>query len=182
MQNFTSERNNLGKADTKKPLKLSGSHRFLENRFIKTTCFEDDLVNCFFENQGEQTIKHFNKEDPVKVFGKRRQLLSAEKFYTKTNFALKILEEKAISLCGQQVKTTGVPGVFYSEESSELKTGNLKITMEMFLSSVVDTFKRCLKFRTSQRERIFLMKIRTLQCEIQRLKIQSMIEISIKHC
>ena len=55
------------------------------------------------------------------------------------DFASDILEEKAISLCGQQVKTTGVPGVFYSKESSELKTGNLKITMEMFPSSVVDT-------------------------------------------
>ena len=58
------------------------------------------------------------------------------------DFAIEILEEKAISLCGQQVKTTGVPGVFYSEESSELKTGNLKITMEVFLSSLVDTLKR----------------------------------------
>ena len=71
-----------------------------------------------------------------------RPLLSAEKILHKNkyeDFALQILVEKAISLCGQQVKTTGVPGVFYSEESSELKTGNLKITMEMFLSSVVDT-------------------------------------------
>ena len=56
------------------------------------------------------------------------------------DFALEILEEKGTSLCGQQVKTIGVPGVLYSEESSELKTGNLKITIEMFLSSVFDTF------------------------------------------
>ena len=55
------------------------------------------------------------------------------------DFALEISEEKAISLCGQQVKTTAVPGVFYLEESSELKTGKLKITMDMFPSSVVDT-------------------------------------------
>ena len=60
------------------------------------------------------------------------------------------------------MKTTGVPGVFYSEESSELKTGNIKITMEMFLSSVVDT----LNFELLKERKIFLMKIRTLQCEI----------------
>ena len=48
------------------------------------------------------------------------------------------------------MKTTGIPGVFYSEGSSELKTGNLKITMEMFLSSVVDT----LNFKLLK-ERIF---------------------------
>ena len=52
-----------------------------------------------------------------------------------------ILEEKAISVRGQQVKTIGVPGVFYSEESSEQKTVNIKITIEMLLSSVIDTFK-----------------------------------------
>ena len=69
-------------------------------------------------------------------------LLSAKKVYKKNkyeDFALEILEEKVISLRGQQVKPIGVPGVFYSEESSELKTGKLKATMEMFLSSVVDT-------------------------------------------
>ena len=53
-------------------------------------------------------------------------------------FALESVEQKAISLCGQQVKPTGVLGVFYSEEISEPKTGKLKITMEIFLSSVVD--------------------------------------------
>ena len=102
------------------------------------------MVNYFFENQGEQTcqtIKHFNKEDPVKIFGNNETASISGKILHKNkyeDFVLEILEEKAISLCGQQVKITGVPGVFYSEESSELKTGNLKITMEMFLSSVVD--------------------------------------------
>ena len=72
------------------------------------------------------------------------------------------------------MKTTGVPGVFYSEESPELKTGNLKITMEMFLSSVVDT----LNFELLKERENFFMIIRTLQYEIQRLKIQTMIEIS----
>ena len=38
------------------------------------------------------------------------------------------------------MKTTGVPGVFNSEESSELKTSNLKINVKMILSRVVDTF------------------------------------------
>ena len=70
------------------------------------------------------------------------------------------------------MKTTGVPVVFYSEESSELKTGNLKKTMEMFLSSVVDTLNFFVDTLHS------FMEIRTLQCEIQRLKNQTMIEIS----
>ena len=86
----------------------------------------------------DQTLK----EDPVKIFGNNKTTFISEKILHKNkyeDFALEILEEKAISLCGQQVKTTGVPGVFYSEESSELKTGNLKITMEMFLSSVVNS-------------------------------------------
>ena len=71
------------------------------------------------------------------------------------------------------MKTTGVPGVFYSEKSLEVKIGNLKITMEMFLSSAVDIFI----FEILKKREIILMKIRTLQCEIQRLKIQTMIEI-----
>ena len=50
------------------------------------------------------------------------------------------------------MKTTGVLGVFYLEESSELKTGNLKITMEMFLSSDVDT----LNFELLKEREIFL--------------------------
>ena len=118
---------------------------FSKTVFIKTTYFEDNLVNYFFENRGEQTcqtIKHFNKEDPVKIFGNNKTTFISGKILHKNkyeDFALEILEEKAISLCGQQVKTTGVPGVFYSDESSELKTGNLKITMEMFLSRVVET-------------------------------------------
>ena len=77
-------------------------------------------------------------------------------------------------LCGQQVKTTGFPGVFYSGENSELKTGNPKVTMKTFLSSIVDTFN----FELLKERKVFLMKIRTLQCEIKRLKIQTMIEIS----
>ena len=72
-----------------------------------------------------------------------RPILSAENFLHKIkyeDFELEILDEESISLCGQQVKTTGVPGVSYSEESSELKTDSLKISLEMFLSGVVDTF------------------------------------------
>ena len=86
------------------------------------------------------------------------------------------MEEKAISLCGQRVKPTGVPGVFYYEESSKLNTCKLKVTMEMFLSSVVDT----LNFELLKEREIFLMKFRNLQCEIQRLKIKTMIELSNK--
>ena len=48
------------------------------------------------------------------------------------------------------MKTTKVPGVFYCEESLELKTCNLKITIEMFLSSFIDTFNyKLLKERVS---------------------------------
>ena len=35
---------------------------------------------------------------------------------------------------------TGFPVLFYSEENIEPKTGNLKITADIFLSSVIDTF------------------------------------------
>ena len=72
------------------------------------------------------------------------------------------------------MKPTGVQGVFYSEDSSDLKTVKFKITMEMFLSSVVDT----LNFELPK-ERNFFMKIRTLQFEIQRLNFQRMNGISI---
>ena len=134
---------------------------FSKTVFIKTTYFEDVFVNYFFENQGEQTcqtIKHFNKEDPVKFFGNNKTTFISGKILHRNkyeDFALEILEEKAISLCRQQVKTTGVPGVFYSEASSELKTGNLKITMEIFLSSVVDT----LNFELLKEREIFLWKL-----------------------
>ena len=46
--------------------------------------------------------------------------------------------------------------------------------MEMFLSSVVDT----LNFELLKEREVLLMKIRTLQCEIQQLKIQTSIELS----
>ena len=46
----------------------------------------------------------------------------------------------------------------------------------MFLSSVVDT----LNFELLKEREIFSMKIRTLQCEIQQLKIQTTIELSKK--
>ena len=62
---------------------------------------------------------------------------------------------------------------FFSDDSSDLKTGKFKITMEIFLSSVVDT----LNFELPK-ERNFL-KIRTLQSEIQRLNFQRMNGISI---
>ena len=91
--------------------------------------------NNFFENQGEQTcqkIRHINREDPAKNFNNNKTTFISENILLKNHY-----EDFALE---RQVKTTGVPGVFYSEESSELKTGNLKISMEMFLSSVVDTF------------------------------------------
>ena len=121
---------------------------FPKSVFFKTTHFEDDLVNYFFENQGKQTfqtIKHLNKEDLQKFqkfFGNNNATFISGKFLHKNkyeDFTLEILEEKAI-LCGQQVKVTGVSGVFYSEKSSELTTVNLKMTMEMFLSSIIDNF------------------------------------------
>ena len=136
------------------------------------------------EKQGGQTcrtIKHFIKEDLAKNFGNSKTTFINGKKYTKTkdkDFALEILEKRSISLCGQQVKTTGVPAVFYAEESSKLKTGNLKINMEMLLSSINDTFNfELFKKRERERER-FLRKFGTLQSESQRLKIQTMIEIS----
>ena len=44
----TLHRNNLGKADTKKPLNFKDPLGFSKTVFIKTTYFEDDLVNYFF--------------------------------------------------------------------------------------------------------------------------------------
>ena len=61
--------------------------RFPKTVFIKTTHF--DFVNYFFENQGKQTIKHFNKQDPAKVFGDNKTTFIRGKLYTRTN--LKIL-------------------------------------------------------------------------------------------
>ena len=68
---------------------------FPKSVFIKTTHFEDDLVNYFFENQDNQTcqtIKHFNKEEPAKVFGNNKTTFISGNFYTKTN--MKILHWK----------------------------------------------------------------------------------------
>ena len=71
----------------------------------------------FFENKGKQTcqtIKHFNKKDPAKILGNNKTTFISRKLLHKNkyeDFAMEILEEKAIS-CGQQVKVTGVPGVF----------------------------------------------------------------------
>ena len=59
---------------------------FSKTVFIRTTCIEDVLVNYFFENQGEQTnqtIKHFNKEDPVKFFGNNETTFISGKFLQK---------------------------------------------------------------------------------------------------
>ena len=73
---------------------------FSKTVFIKTTYFEDDLVNFFFENQSEQicqTIKHFNKEDPAKTFGNNKANFISEKILHKNkteDFALEILEGK----------------------------------------------------------------------------------------
>ena len=88
----TLHRNNLEKAVTKKPLKLKGSPRVLEICFfIKTTFFQDDLVNYFFENQGEQTCqttKHFNKEDPEKIFGNNKTTFISRKILHKSNMKI----------------------------------------------------------------------------------------------
>ena len=140
--------NSLGEAATKKPINFKNPLAFSKTVFIKTTYFEENLVNYFFENQCEQTwqtIKHFNKvirRTLEKFLVTTRPIISAEKFLHKIkyeDFALEFSKEKSISLCRQQVKTTGVPGVFYFEERSELKTDNLTISMEMFFSGVVDT-------------------------------------------
>ena len=125
----------------------------LLKKLLKTTYFENDLLNYFFENQDEQkcqTIEHFNKEDPAmvtarlfsKIFDNSKTTYISGKTSHKNkyeDFELSFLEEKAISLCGQQVQITGVHDVFHSEESLELKIRNLKITVELFLSSVIDT-------------------------------------------
>ena len=79
---------------------------FSKTVFIRITYFEYDLVNYFFENKGEQacqTIKHFNKEDPLKIFGNNKTTFISGKILYKNkyeDFALEILEEKAICLCG----------------------------------------------------------------------------------
>ena len=167
-----------GRLLQKKLLSFRDPLGFPKTVFIKTTHFEDDLVNYLFENQGKQTyqtIKHFNKEDPAKVFGVNKTTFISGKILHKNkyeDFALEILEEKAI-LFGQHVKVTGVPGIFYSKKFSELTTVNLKINIETFLSSIIDSFN----FEIFE-EREFFMKIRTLQCENQQLSIQTIIEIS----
>ena len=66
--------------------------------FIKTTYFEDDLVNYIFANQGEQTcqtIKYFNKEDSSNIFGNNRTTFINGKILHKNkyeDFAFEILK------------------------------------------------------------------------------------------
>ena len=70
--------------------------------FIKTTYFEDNLINYFFGNQGEQTCQTiiiFNKEDPVKIFGNNKTTFISGKILHQNNyedFALEISEEKQL--------------------------------------------------------------------------------------
>ena len=71
------------------------------------------------------------------------------------------------------MKATGVSVVFRSKKSSELKTGDLKITIEFFFQALSTN----LVSKFSKRGKLF-MKIRTLQFEIQRLKNQTMIDLS----
>ena len=62
---------------------------FSKTLFIKTTYFEDDLLNNFFENQGEQkcqTIKHFYKEDAVKNFGNKKSTFISGKILHKNKY------------------------------------------------------------------------------------------------
>ena len=103
MQNITSEQ--FGeKLIQRNLLRFKDPLGFSKTVFIKTTYFEDDLVKYFFEHQGEQTcqtIKHFNKEDPVKIFGNKKTTFISGKILHKDkyeDFALEKLEEKAISV------------------------------------------------------------------------------------
>ena len=50
----------LGKLIQRNILSFQDPLDFSKTVFIKTTYFEDDLVNYFFENQGEQTVKRSN--------------------------------------------------------------------------------------------------------------------------
>ena len=80
---------NWGKLLQRNQLKFKDPLRFSKTFLIKTTYFEDDLVNYFFENPGEQTcqtIKHFDKDSNTlkKFFVTTRPSLSAKKFQTKT--------------------------------------------------------------------------------------------------
>ena len=117
---------NWGKLIQRNLLSFKDPLGFPKTVFVKTTLFEDDLVIYFFENQYKQTcqtIKNVNKEDPAKIFGNNKTTFISCKISHKNkyeDFALEILEEKAI-LCGQQVKVTGIPGVFYFREKFRTK-------------------------------------------------------------
>ena len=77
-----------GKLLQRNLLSLKDPLGFPKTVFIKTTHFEDDLVNYFFENQGKQTCqttKHFNKEDPAKFIGNNKTTFICEKILHKTN-------------------------------------------------------------------------------------------------
>ena len=70
-----------------------------------------------------------------------------------------MLKEDEIILCGHQVKITRVPDVFYSQKRSELRTGNFKITMEMFFQALLtplsSKFSRItIFFRKSERSSV----------------------------
>ena len=115
----------MGKIATKNRIKSKDPLGFSNNVFTNTTFFEDHLVNYFLKKKVSKkslTVKHFNKEDPAKIFGANKTTFISGKILHKKkyeDFVFEILEEKAISLCGQQVKITGVSGDFYSEEFSE---------------------------------------------------------------
>ena len=141
----------MGKTATKNLLIFQDTLGFLKKTvFIKTTYFKDDSISVFLKFNVSRHGKRSNiliKMTLQNFLNNKITFISGKILLTKNynGFALQILEEKK----------PGVPGVFCSEESSELRTGNLKITMEMFLSSVSDTFN----FEFLKEREMILMKI-----------------------
>ena len=113
-----------GKLIQRKLLSFKDPRGFSKTVFIKTSYFEDDLVNFFQKIKVSKYVKRSNTliRRTLKKFGYKKTTFISGKILHKNkyeDFALEILEEKPIILCGQQVKTTGVPGVFYSEKKKQ---------------------------------------------------------------
>ena len=80
-----------GKLLQKNLLNFKGCLGCSKTVFIKTTYFEDDLVNYFLKIKVSKHVKRSNtliKRTLQNFLVTTRPLLSAEKFYTKTNMTI----------------------------------------------------------------------------------------------
>ena len=76
------QRNILRKVATTKPIKLKDHLGFPKTVPINTIYFENNIHG----KQTCQTIEHFNKEGPAKIFGNNKTTFISSKTLLKTNY------------------------------------------------------------------------------------------------